>query len=87
MTDVQRRILEDFADPNLVRRYRQDGRVRSTEAEWRAEREAILQAGWLESGFAIAGDGHRVTDAGKAALKLEQSKPVPGNGEFQEVTT
>lgn len=75
MTDVQRRILEDFADKTLVKLYRQDGRVRATQAEWDAEREAILQAGWLESGFAIAGDGHHVTDAGRAALKLEQMKP------------
>jgi hypothetical protein len=74
MNDAQRRILEDFSDLNLVRHYHQDGRVRATQAEWDAERETILQAGWLESGFAIAGDGHRLTDKGRAALKLEQMK-------------
>jgi hypothetical protein len=77
MTDAQRRILEDFADKNLVQLYRQDGKTRSTRAEWETECENILREGWLESGFAIAGDGHRLTDKGRAALKLEQLKPTP----------
>jgi hypothetical protein len=74
MNDAQRRILEDFADKNLLALHRQDGKTRSTRAEWEAERENLLQAGWLESGIAIAGNGHHITDSGRAALKLEQMK-------------
>lgn len=64
MTDVQRRILED-----LAKRTRQSSRE-----EWEAERENLEREGWIQSGLAIAGAGHYVTDAGKAALKLEQMK-------------
>jgi hypothetical protein len=74
MTDAQRRILEDFDDKSLVQLYRSEGHVRSTRSEWDAERENILREGWLDTGIAIAGCGHYITEAGRAALKLEQMK-------------
>jgi hypothetical protein len=39
-----------------------------------------LSAGWLESGIAIAGSGHYVTDAGRAALKEAQRTRVDEDG-------
>jgi hypothetical protein len=72
MTDAQRRILEDFADRKLLTLYRQDGQTRSTRKEWEAEREALVVAGWLETGLAIAGCGHSITGLGRAALKEAQ---------------
>lgn len=72
MTDAQRRILEDFADPKLLALHRQDGQTRSTRTEWAAEREALEQAGWLETGLAIAGCGHQLTAGGRVALKEAQ---------------
>lgn len=67
MTDAQRRILEDFADPKLSEKTR-----RSARHEWETEREFIVQAEWLETGIAVAGCGHRITDVGRAALKNAQ---------------
>ena len=67
MTDVQRRILEDFLSLAKTATFKRP-ELRSTRNEWEAERVNLVKAGWLESGIAIAGRGHVVTIAGREAL-------------------
>lgn len=67
MTEVQRRILEDFADQKHTRH------SRSTMQEWNENKNELLKLGWLANGSAIAGYFHYLTDEGLAALK--KAKP------------
>ncbi len=67
MTDVQRRILQDFENLAKTATFKRSA-LRSTRREWEAERVNLMKAGWLETGIAIAGRGHTVTSSGRAAL-------------------
>jgi hypothetical protein len=62
-TDVQRRILEDFADPNPMTRH-----TRSRAVEFRAELPKLLSLGWLARGRASNGQAHFITAGGRAAI-------------------
>jgi hypothetical protein len=67
MTEVQIRILEDFADQRHTRH------TRSTQEEWSENKIELLKLGWIALGSAIAGNAHYITEEGLAALK--KAKP------------
>lgn len=66
-TEVQRRILLDFADDTRTRH------TRSTSAEWAEEGPALLEAGWIARSAAV-GHAHYLTDAGREALKRTEGR-------------
>jgi hypothetical protein len=67
MTEVQIRILEDFADHKHTRH------TRSTAQEWTMNVDWLIKLGWIARGSAIAGNAHYITEEGLAALK--KAKP------------
>ena len=71
LTDVQQRILEDFADPDLSTRH-----SRSSQEEWRDNRATLLHCGLLGAGLAREGEAHYITAPGLASLEAAGSPVI-----------
>jgi hypothetical protein len=64
LTEVQIRLLADFADENISTRH-----TRTTSLEWRENRQALLNAGLLR--VSGAPPFYQLTAAGRAVLTGE----------------